>query len=386
MILLKKYQEVRSHSLQLVEPLKTEDFVPQPVVDVSPPKWHLAHTTWFFEEMILSPNLSDYQVFHPRYRYVFNSYYESVGDRVARPHRGWMSRPTVEEVMEYRAYVDAHMQAFLQQEEQLSPEVRDLIELGLQHEQQHQELFWTDTKFTFSLNPLYPVYKQGGALLHQINEERGWLEQEGGMVDIGFEGEGFCFDNELNRHQAFLNPYRIRKDLVTNSDFMAFIEEDGYKRHEFWHSEGWDWVNQNERKAPLYWEKEGQDWVHFTMEGRVPVRREEILCHVNYYEAFAYAQWRGLRLPTEFEWEAAADLFAWGKRWEWTQSAYLPYPKYQKAAGAVGEYNGKFMVSQMVLRGASVATSPGHARKTYRNFFHPQLAWQFTGIRLAESL
>ena len=396
------YEEVRAYTEKLCEPLEIEDYIPQPSVDVSPAKWNIAHTTWFFEEMILKKFAPDYAVFDANFGFLFNSYYNSIGERTRRDARGDLSRPTVREVFAYRKHVDEKMRALLQTD--LSKEVQELLILGLNHEQQHQELFLTDLKYTFGVNPLFPVYKKdfaieeilsaapalAGASIDQSNAgataclTTEFLEIKGGNYEIGFAGEGFYFDNELARHTVFLNDFSIRESLVSNGEFLEFIGDGGYKDFRFWHSEGWDWVNANDVKSPLYWHEIGGEWFQFTLAGLRKIKPENPVCHVSFYEAAAFAEWKGARLPTEFEWETAADKFGWGLRWEWTQSAYLPYPNFKKAAGAVGEYNGKFMINQMVLRGASVATSPNHSRKTYRNFFHPHLRWQFTGIRLAK--
>lgn len=380
--LSKEFVKVRAFTEALCEPLETEDYIPQPVVDVSPAKWNIAHTTWFFEEMVLKKYMDGYRVFDPHFAHLFNSYYNSVGDRTLRDQRGDLSRPTVEQVFAYRKYIDEKMAAFLSA--MPTDEVRDLVVLGLNHEQQHQELFLTDLKYTLSLNPLQPAYRED----HSPEElpESGpteFVEMEGGIYEIGHSGGDFCFDNELARHKTFLNDFAISSRLVTNADFFEFIDAGGYGDFRLWHSEGWDWVNQNKIESPLYWKREAGGWRHYTLGGIRHLPGNAPVCHISFYEAAAFAEWKGMRLPTEAEWEIASGKFDWGKRWEWTGSAYLPYPGYKKAAGAVGEYNGKFMISQMVLRGASVATPEGHSRPTYRNFFHPHLRWQFTGIRLA---
>jgi len=376
------YSSVRSYTEKLCEPLEIEDYIPQPVVDVSPPKWNIAHTTWFFEEMILKKFSPNYQVFDEQFGFLFNSYYNSIGDRTARDHRGALSRPTVKRVFEYRKYVDEKMAELLAGN--ATNDLRELVILGLNHEQQHQELFLTDLKYTFSLNPLFPIYRNDFRLVENRGAGTGeFLKIEAGNYEIGFTGEGFCFDNELSRHQVFLDSYEIRDSLVTNREFIEFVADKGYEDPLIWHSEGWDWVNQNNVNSPQYWHPRDGEWFNYTFAGLQKVSPEAPVCHVSFYEASAFAEWSGHRLPTEFEWEAASGKFDWGLRWEWTNSAYLPYPGFKKPAGAVGEYNGKFMINQMVLRGASVATPPGHSRNTYRNFFHPHLRWQFTGIRLA---
>jgi len=385
------YLSVRRHTEELCEPLEIEDYIPQPVVDVSPPKWNIAHTTWFFEEMILKKFVPGYQVFDEQFGFLFNSYYNSIGDRTARDHRGALSRPTVKQVLEYRKHVDEKMTDLLgiqtstnPQSAIHDPQLIDLVALGLNHEQQHQELFLTDLKYTFSLNPLFPVYREGYEQVEKTESSNGeFIAMDSANYDIGFDGEGFCFDNELARHQVYLDGFEIRNTLVTNHEYIEFIRDGGYRDFRLWHSEGWDWVNQNSITAPLYWQNRDGDWFNYTLGGLRKLELDAPVCHVSFYEASAFADWKGMRLPTEFEWETASDRFDWGLRWEWTHSAYLPYPGCKEAAGAVGEYNGKFMINQMVLRGASVMTPPGHSRATYRNFFDPHLRWQFTGIRLA---
>jgi len=377
------YRDVRSYTERLCEPLEIEDYIPQPIVDVSPPKWNIAHTTWFFEEMVLKKYALDYKVFDERFAFLFNSYYNTVGPRTQRDHRS-LSRPTVKEVVAFRKHVDEHMAGLLDGD--VSKELRDLVTLGLNHEQQHQELFLTDLKYTLSLNPLLPAYREGYAV-EEMSEPvvtGGFVAIEGGIHEIGHEGDGFCFDNELARHKVYIDDFAIGDRLVTNVEFAEFIEAGGYTDFRLWHSDGWDWVNQNQFASPLYWHKKEDGWWHYTLGGLRKLPPDAPVCHVSYYEAAAFAEWKGMRLPTEFEWEAASSKFDWGKRWEWTNSAYLPYPEFKKAAGAVGEYNGKFMINQMVLRGASVVTPEGHSRPSYRNFFNPHLRWQFTGIRLAK--
>ena len=381
--LLTAYQRVRAYTEKLCEPLTVEDYIPQPIVDVSPAKWNIAHTTWFFEEMILKQFVADYTVFDEKFGFLFNSYYNTIGERTPRDNRGALSRPTVGEVFAFRKHVDEQMAKLLASP--TSPEIAELVILGLNHEQQHQELFLTDLKYTLSINPLFPAYREGFAPEESTATGTGsFIELKEGIYEIGYNGDGFCFDNELSRHKVYLNDFAISDRPVTNAEFIEFIEAGGYTDFRFWHSEGWDWVNREQIRSPLYWNKIDGKWNSFTLGGMRPLVPEASVCHVSFYEASAFAEWKGMRLPTEFEWEAANDRFDWGKRWEWTNSAYLPYPGFAKAAGAVGEYNGKFMVNQMVLRGASIATPDGHSRPTYRNFFHPHLRWQFTGIRLAK--
>ncbi len=392
--LVDQYLSVRSFTEKLCEPLEIEDFIPQPVVDVSPPKWNIAHTTWFFEEMVLKRFHPGYKVFNDNFGFLFNSYYNTIGERTPRDYRGALSRPTVSEVFAYRKYVDERMQELLLDPSALtdgSParpggsDMRDLVILGLNHEQQHQELFLTDLKYTFSINPFFPAYREGFAPEEDIESGKaGFAEFGEGVFEVGFSGEGFCFDNEMSRHKVYLNDFAIADRMVTNLEFIEFIDAGGYRDFQFWHSDGWEWVNREAVGSPLYWHERDGQWMHFTLGGLRPLSMDAPVCHVSLYEASAFAQWKGMRLPTEFEWEAASPKFAWGKRWEWTNSAYLPYPGFAKAAGAVGEYNGKFMINQMVLRGGSIITPVGHSRPTYRNFFQPQLRWQFNGIRLAK--
>jgi ergothioneine biosynthesis protein EgtB len=381
--ILRKFMDVRLRSEEICQPLEIEDYVVQPIVDVSPPKWHLGHTTWFFETFILTPNFPSYEVFDPQYNFVFNSYYETIGARVIRTDRGNLSRPSVSDVYQYRKYVDAKMTEFLNSHH-MSNEILPLLELGLNHEQQHQELLMTDIKYILGHNPLFPAYKKDRKKETKTSDEKRMLHFSEGIYEIGFEGPGFCFDNEMGKHKVYLNDFAISNHLVTNGEYLEFMEAGGYSDFRYWHADGWNWVKENSIKSPLYWHKIDGKWMHYTLGGLQEVDADEELCHINFYEASAYAAWKGMRLPTEHEWEAASSCFSWGKRWEWTNSAYLPYPGFKKEPGAVGEYNGKFMVNQMVLRGASVATPPAHSRFTYRNFFQPELKWQFTGIRLAK--
>ena len=380
--LLERFRKIRKQTEAICKPLSIEDYVVQPIVDVSPPKWHLGHTTWFFETMILVRYNSEYKIFDTNFNFIFNSYYETIGARVIRTDRGNLSRPSVENVYAYRKYVDEAMLEFLQTP--LSKEVLAVLELGLQHEQQHQELLLTDIKYILGNNPLFPPYLETNDKIESKSKVSEWISMPEGVYEIGFEGEGFCFDNELNRHKVYLNKYQIASELVTNEEYLKFMNAGGYTNFRFWHSEGWDWVQKNNSKAPMYWYLIDGNWYNYTLNGLELVDKNAPVTHINFYEAFAFASWMKKRLPTEAEWEVANTKFNWGERWEWTQSAYLPYPGFTKADDAIGEYNGKFMVNQMVLRGASVATAEHHSRPTYRNFFQTNLQWQFTGIRLAQ--
>lgn len=375
---------VRRYTAQLCEPLEIEDYVPQPESFVSPPKWHLAHTTWFFEEMILKKHLPNYVEFDHQFNFLFNSYYQSVGERADRALRGVMTRPTVAQVRLYREHVDKALGNLCKSD--LGREVLELLILGINHEQQHQELLLTDLKYTFSLNPTYPVYKEGWRDNHSVgnpSKKSSQIRVSKGNYEIGVNGEAFCFDNETPQHTVHLEEFSISSDLINNNEYIQFIEADGYQQFEHWLDDGWTWRQDNKVTQPLYWTKRDGKWFVYTLGGLKPLDQSAPVTHISYYEANAFAHWAGKRLPTEFEWEIASTKFDWGQRWEWTSSAYQPYPGYQPRAGAVGEYNGKFMINQMVLRGAAITTSEDHSRNTYRNFFHPEFRWQYTGIRLA---
>jgi ergothioneine biosynthesis protein EgtB len=382
MNVVEKYKSVRRHTEAICSPLQTEDYVVQPVADVSPPKWHLGHSTWFFETFLLKPYASDYKEYNPEYNFVFNSYYETVGARVIRTDRGNLSRPTVDEIYQYRKHVDNAMIQLLSNE--LTNEIKELVLLGFNHEQQHQELLYSDIKYILGHNPLFPAYNQSGIEAVSVSSDNKFISVKEGVYEIGFGGDGFCFDNELNRHHIYLQSYKIASELVTNAAYLEFINAGGYQNFRYWHAEGWNWVKTTGARSPLYWHNMDGKWFSYTLRGLHPIDPNQPVTHISFFEAAAYAAWKGMRLPTEGEWEVAAHQLAWGQRWEWTNSAYLPYPGFSTAEGAVGEYNGKFMVNQMVLRGASVATPENHSRITYRNFFQTHLQWQFTGIRLAQ--
>ncbi|GGB06898.1 ergothioneine biosynthesis protein EgtB [Puia dinghuensis] len=384
MTLLEQYRAVRKASEAICQPLQKEDYVVQPIVDVSPPKWHLGHTTWFWEAFVLIPHHPGYKPCNPDYNYVFNSYYETIGARVVRTDRGNLSRPSVDEIYSYRQYVDEAMLRLIA--DGPGEQLEQIIVLGLNHEQQHQELLFTDIKYILGHNPLFPAWSDRDidVVPSAGAGSNGFVSVPAGLYEIGYEGDGFCFDNELSRHKVYLEGFQVAATPVTNEEYLEFIEAGGYQNFVWWHAEGWDWVKKNAISSPMYWHLIDGRWHQYTMAGLRPLDGKQLLSHISYYEAVAYAAWKGCRLPTEFEWEASAGKFGWGQRWEWTESAYLPYPGFKKAEGAIGEYNGKFMVSQMVLRGASVATPAGHSRKSYRNFFQPYLRWQFTGIRIAK--
>ncbi|GAA5042092.1 ergothioneine biosynthesis protein EgtB [Marivirga lumbricoides] len=381
---LSRYNKVRKHTEDICSPLKTEDYVAQPIADVSPPKWHLAHTTWFFETFLLKEHLSNYKVFNNQFPYLFNSYYVSAGERMLRPDRGNMTRPTVEEIYQYREFVDSYMRQLLSEE--TSADLASVVEIGLQHEQQHQELLLYDIKYILGHNPLFPVYDQNFEEYEPDKSEHTFVKVEKGNYKIGHKGEGFSFDNEFARHEVHLEGALISSKLVTNGEYAEFIESGAYDDHQFWHSDARAWIDETGISAPLYWHKKEGAWYYYTLSGLKKIDEAAPVMHISFYEAYAFAEWKGMRIPTEFEWEVASEQLRWGKRWEYTGSAYLPYPGYKKPPGAIGEYNGKFMVNQMVLRGASVATPENHSRNTYRNFFHPHLQWQFNGIRLAKDL
>ncbi len=380
--LISFFSETRQHSENLCKPLEIEDYVVQPIVDVSPPKWHLGHTTWFFEEFILKHHKPNYKIFNEDFAFVFNSYYESIGKRVVRNDRGNLSRPSVARVYDYRHYVTEEIKELLKSD--ISGEIENLLQIGIHHEKQHQELLLTDIKYILGNNPLLPKY--GDFLENPIqNFDSEFISISEGIYEIGhIENDDFCYDNELGRHKVYLQDFEISNKLVTNAEYIDFIEAGGYTNFNFWHADGLDWVKTNNITQPMYWHNIDGQWHQYTLQGLEKINDQAPLSHISYYEAFAYAQYKGRRLPTEFEWEAAQQYFDWGTRWEHTESALLPYPNFKKAEGALGEYNGKFMVNQKVLRGGSVATPNNHTRATYRNFFQPNLRWQYTGIRLAK--
>ena len=380
--LLEKYKEVRSYTKELCAPLEIEDFVVQPEVFVSPPKWHLAHTTWFFETFILAKYIKNYKSFDQQFSYLFNSYYQTVGKPFVRANRGNLTRPAVKEIFKYLEYVDDHMEELLINAS--DEELLDLIILGLNHEQQHQELLLMDIKYILGNNPLLPSYDKS------FNEDKGFEYHEEyklikeGIYEIGYHGNDFSYDNEKGHHKVFLNSFEINYSQITNGMYLEFLIDKGYDRVDLWHAESWDWIQYNKIRNPLYWYNKDGQWYEYKLSGLETLKPQGPLKHISFYEAFAFSEWMGMRLPTEFEWEAAASLLQKGTCWDWTQSAYLPYPGYLKPKGAIGEYNGKFMVNQKVLRGSSVATPEDHIRLTYRNFFHPDMRWQFAGARLVK--
>jgi ergothioneine biosynthesis protein EgtB len=412
---VERFEAVRRETASLAANLTAEDQSIQSMPDVSPTKWHLGHTTWFFETFLLTRFDADYRVFDAAFGYLFNSYYEAVGPRHPRPERGLLSRPTVDIVMAYRDHVDAAMARLIERvaEPQWS-EVAALLDLGIHHEQQHQELVLMDIKHVFSLNPLQPAYQAPQLQVQATARPLTWVDFAGGLKEIGHAGSGFAFDNETPRHKVWLEPFRLAARPATCGEYLGFMEEAGYERPEFWLSEGWATVNEQGWEAPLYWLREGEEWSIFTLSGRRRLNPAEPVCHLSFYEADAFARWAGKRLPTETEWEIATeDLpvsgnFAdrghlhpcadassdaapklrqmYGDVWEWTASPYIAYPRFRTAGGAIGEYNGKFMCNQIVLRGGAAITPTRHIRATYRNFFPPSARWAFAGLRLAEDL
>lgn len=402
-----RFQTVRGETERLVAPLAIEDYVVQTMPDVSPPKWHLAHVSWFFEHFVVAPHARGFAPFHPQFGYLFNSYYETVGTFFPRLSRGLLSRPTVDEVYRYRAHVDRAVADVVHGvEDRHWPEVARRIELGLHHEQQHQELLLTDIKDIYAFNPLRPAYRAPLEPAEADTRALGWLELASGLREIGWAGRGFAFDNESPRHRVFLEPFRLADRLITNEEYLAFMDDSGYARADLWLSDGWRTVKERGWEAPMYWERIGGDWWQMSLAGMRRVDPREPVCHVSYYEADAYARWAGKRLPTEAEWEVAAAALPlagnfresgrlhpapagagaqlFGDVWEWTTSSYSPYPGFRPLEGSLGEYNGKFMANQLVLRGGSCATPASHMRVTYRNFFYAPDRWQFMGIRLAE--
>jgi ergothioneine biosynthesis protein EgtB len=383
--LSRDYQTVRDYTEALAAALTPEDQCVQSMPDASPAKWHRAHTTWFFEEFVLRPYLPGYVVHNAQSRFLFNSYYDSIGSRHPRPQRGLLTRPSCGEVAAYRAHVDGAMRRLLDTEE---AQGHDVLTLGLHHEQQHQELLITDMLHAFAQNPLGPAVLPGWQDAPLTAGQTQFIPQPGGMIEIGWGGQGFAFDNELPTHTVFLRPYHLADRLVTNREWLAFMQEGGYRSPTLWMSDGWATVQAQGWDAPLYWCGEAPDWQQMGPGGLAPLELEAPVRHISWYEADAFARWCGARLPTETEWEAASsdprlqDLT--GRTWQWTASPYVAYPGFRPAEGAIGEYNGKFMVNQMVLRGGSCATPPGHTRRSYRNFFHPDRRWQFSGVRLAQ--
>ena len=415
------YHQTRAQSEDLCKPLKYEDYVPQPITEVSPPKWHLAHTTWFFEVFLLREFIPGYQAYHPDYNYIFNSYYQNIGDQWDRAQRGFVSRPGVDEIYAYRQAIDERMDNLFQQipSDQYQA-FHDLLVLGCNHEQQHQELLATDIKYILASNPFIPAYNSVDPTVVQGSSRQAFdwefVNVDGGLHDIGYEGNGFHMDNETPVHKAYLYDFKLADRLVTNREFLAFIEDGGYEDVNYWLDDGWSALHSGEFNGPLYWRKVDGQWYEVTLSGLKPLPLDAPVTHVNFYEAEAFASWAGKRLPTEYEWEVASVQKApdlsdgnfvdtgylhpvpsgavneehnqlnqlYGDVWEWTYSSYLPYPGFKPAPGALGEYNGKFMINQMVLRGGSCATPQNHFRNTYRNFFPPATQFQFSGIRLAE--
>ncbi len=406
-----QFRKVRADSERLAAPLAAEDWMLQSMPDASPVKWNLAHTSWFFETFILSAHSNAYQVFHPKFGYLFNSYYNQIGKMHPRPDRGLLSRPTAAEILNYRSHVDEAIKRFIETaQDSVVDTIAPLMALGAAHEQQHQELLVTDLKHGLYQNPLKPgVYDDALTDGHAEVPSMQWRQMEGGLCKIGWNGEGFAFDNEGPRHKVYLHPFELANRPVTNAEFIAFMEDGGYDNANFWLSDAWEVIKEGEWCAPLYWRKDGETWLEYTLYGERPLNLDAPVTHVSFYEAAAFAGWADARLPTEFEWEAAASLFPlkgrflkdgaphapapamdgdgllqlFGDVWEWTASPYIAYPGFTVADGAIGEYNGKFMSGQMVLKGGSCATPDGHMRVSYRNFFPPGARWQFSGFRLA---
>ena len=403
----RRFDSVREDSLRFCAPLEHEDYCLQAMPETSPPKWHLAHTSWFFETFILKHYLDGYRAFDPAYEVLFNSYYNGIGAQHPRPERGLLTRPVLDDVLAYREHVNRAVHDLLEADHPQKSAIDDLVELGTHHEQQHQELFFTDIKYSLSRNPLFPAYADGQLSGGGEPRPLAWLEHPGGTVRIGHEGEGFCFDNEGPAHEVLLQPFALADRLVSNAEYLAFVEDGGYQRPELWLSDGWTAVCERGWNAPLYWQRGVDGWQEYTLYGLQALQPAVPVSHLSGYEADAYARWAGFRLPSEFEWEAlaaprrvagqfvesnrlhpeapgAGDDQLYGGLWEWTSSAYSPYPGYRPAEGAVGEYNGKFMANQLVLRGGSCVTSASQVRPSYRNFFYPPDRWQFTGVRLAK--
>lgn len=407
--LVDKYLKVRKQTERIVQPLEAEDFVCQPVVEVSPPKWHLAHTTWFFENFILAKFYDNYNLFNKDFNYLFNSYYNSQGKRILRNNRGTLSRPSTSIIYEYRSYVDHHLSQLLSDESKLNDELLHFLSIGINHEQQHQELLLTDIKYILGSNPLLPIYREFDVYENKKKPDFDWLNVEEGQYTIGYSGDDFHFDNEEGEHRVYLSPYSCANRLVTNGEYMDFIKDGAYQRPELWLSDAWDWLKEFGIRSPMYWFERNGEWFCYRLDGKKEIDTEESLVHVSFYEADAFARWKNCRLLTEQEWETAAKIYGtrnakphfveqevfhpqiardyqfFGTAWEWTNSAYLAYPGYHQEEGALGEYNGKFMINQMVLRGGSLATPESHFRPSYRNFFQANHQWQFSGIRLAKN-
>lgn len=388
--LLSEFLKIRSETCEITSPLSTEDYCVQPASEISPPKWHLAHTTWFFESLVLNKFAQKHRPFDPSFHQLFNSYYNSLGPHKRQSERGTFSRPTVKEIFSYRTYIDEHMQKLLQ--ESLTTEASDLVTLGLHHEQQHQELLYMDIKGILFHQFPRPSFSSPLLVEKKLNfvTHKKYQSFSGGLVSIGHRASSFSYDNEQPEHQYFLRPFRLRTSLVTNAEYLEFIHAGGYKNSELWLSDGWDWLQNQANKYPLYWVQDGHDWFEYDFHGLTPLNPHLPVCHINYYEASAFARFHNKRLPTEFEWEYAASTNeienVFNSLWQWTSSAYSPYPGHRWTRGPLGEYNSKFMVNQMVLRGGSAWTPKNHSRLTYRNYFYPDKKWPFTGIRLAEDI
>lgn len=377
-----RFNFVRNNTEEICKPLAIEDYSVQPSLEVSPPKWHLAHTTWFWEQFVLKKFVKDYQEYNENYAFLFNSYYNNLGTRIDRSTRGHLTRPSVKDVYNYRKYVTNAVNNFIETNPTIAS--LEIIEVGINHEEQHQELLHYDIKYILGNQPLLNPKFSANLSFKELQPDKTFIKIEEGLYDVGYDGSGFCFDNELGEHKVYLNEFQISKDVVTNGEYLEFIEAGGYSNYNLWHSDGWEYINSNKISAPMYWNKISNNWLLYNYHGLDDINLLHPVSHISFYEAAAFAEWKGMRLPTESEWEIASNKLNYGQVWEWTNSAYLPYPNYKKAPGALGEYNGKFMVNQHVLRGSSIATPLGHSRKTYRNFFGPNSRWLFSGIRLVK--
>lgn len=380
--LLQDFISTREQTEKICSTLEIEDCVVQPIPEVSPPKWHLAHSTWFFEQFILLKFKKDYKEFHPDFSFLFNSYYNHMGERGLRIHRGFMTRPSLKEVLKYRTYVTKNIEELFENND--SEELIALLEIGIHHEQQHQELLAYDIKYILGTQPTFPTSKQN-FYLEDVPKTQQWIKIPEGIYVIGHAGDSFSYDNEKPIHKRYIEEFSISNRLVSNAEYLEFIKDGAYDNPYFWLDDAWYFIQNNQINSPLYWHEIKGEFYQYTFDGLQKLAENQPVMHLSFYEAQAFAEWKKMRLPTEFEWEVASERFDWGQLWEWTYSAYLPYPRYSKPDGALGEYNAKFMINQMVLRGASIATPKNHQRKSYRNFFHPSSRWIFSGLRLVNT-